>query len=118
MITLPKANMKRLLTLSLILAILGTSAVFGGEREKTVLKVKGMHCASCVSMIKKSVKKVDGVEEASVSLATGEVTVLFDPAKKPLENIVKAVTKMGYKVVDDDSTDASSKGCCDKETKE
>ena len=118
MITLLNTNMRRLLSLSLILGILGTSLVLAGEREKTVLKVKGMHCASCVSMIKKSVKKVDGVEEASVSLATGEVTILFDPAKKPLENIVKAVTKMGYKVVDDDSTDASSKGCCDKETKE
>ena len=118
MITLLKSNMKRLLALSLILAVLGTSAVLGGGREKTVLKVKGMHCPSCVSMIKKTVKKVDGVEEASVSLATGEVTVLFDPAKKPLENIVKAVNKMGYKVVDDDSTDTSSKGCCDKETNE
>ncbi len=104
--------------MSLILASLGASAALGGDREKTVLRVKGIHCASCVSMIKKSVKKVDGVEEASVSLATGEVTVLFDAAKKPMENVIKAATKMGYKVVDDDSTDASSKGCCDKETKE
>src|SRR3990172_4318748 len=104
MITLARGNVKRLLVLLLTLAFLTPSVIAAGEREKTVLKVKGMHCASCVSMIKKSVKKVDGVEEASVSLATGEVTILFDPAKKPLENIVKAVTKMGYKVVDDDST--------------
>lgn len=110
--------MKRLLALSLILAILGTSALLGGERERAVLKVKGMHCASCVSMIKKTVKKVDGVEETSVSLAAGEVTVLFDAAKKPMENVIKAVNKMGYKVIDDDSTDTPSKGCCDKESKE
>ncbi len=110
--------MKKIALLILAVTFFLSTLLLAGEKEKAVLKVKGIHCASCVSMIKKSVKKVDGVEEASVSLITGEVTVLFDPAKKPLENIVKAVNKMGYKVIDDDSTDASSKSCCDKETKE
>ena len=95
-----------------------STIALAGEKEKAVLKVKGIHCASCVSMIKKSVKKVNGVEEASVSLATGEVTVLFDPAKKPLENVVKAINKMGYKVVDEDSSSATAKGCCNPETED
>ena len=110
--------MKRLLVLLLSLAFLTPSVIAAGEKEKTVLKVKGMHCASCVSMVRKSVKKVDGVEEASVSIETGEVTVVYDPAKKPVESVVKAIHKMGYKVVDNDSSTATPKGCCDTKTDE
>jgi Cu+-exporting ATPase len=110
--------MKRLSFAVLTLSLMLSFVAVGGDLDKTVLKVKGIHCPSCVSMIKKTVKKVNGVEEASVSLETGEVTVLFDPAKKPIENVVRAINKMGYKVIGDDSTDTSSKGCCDKESKE
>lgn len=85
--------------MSLLIAL----TVTAGEKEKKVLKVKGIHCSSCVSMIRKTVKKIDGVEEAQVSLETGQVTVSFDSTKRPLKDVVTAINKMGYKVVENDS---------------
>ena len=110
--------MKPAAVLLSVLTFLIASVVFAGDKEKTILRVKGIHCASCVSMVKKTVKKVDGVEDASVSLESGKVTVVFDPAKKPMENVVKAINKMGYKVVDGDSTGSADKGCCKSEAEE
>ena len=36
----------------------------------TTLRIKGMHCASCVSRVEKGHKQVPGVSEANVNLAT------------------------------------------------
>lgn len=95
--------MKRSLAVFLPLILLLALTVTAGEKEKKVIRVKGMHCSSCASMIRKTVRKIDGVEEAQVSLETGHVTVLFDPAKKPVEDVVRAINKMGYKVAENDS---------------
>ena len=55
-----------------------------------------MHCASCVARIERSVKKVAGVAEASVNLATSRASVTYDPALASLDSIVAAVEKAGY----------------------
>lgn len=67
------------------------------EQSKTsVLDLQGMHCASCVARIERSLKKVAGVEEASVNLATNRARVTYDPAQASLETMVAAVEKAGY----------------------
>jgi len=86
------------------MSLLIAMTVTAGEKEKKVLKVKGIHCSSCVSMIRKTVRKIDGVEEAQVNLETGQVTVVFDSTKRPVKDVVTAINKMGYKVVENDST--------------
>ena len=45
------------------------------------LPVEGMTCASCVLRVEKALKKVDGVLEANVNLATEKVSVSFDEEK-------------------------------------
>jgi len=55
-----------------------------------------MHCASCVARIERSLKKVTGVEEAHVNLATNRASVTFDPARTSLAAMVAAVEKAGY----------------------
>lgn len=100
--------MNRILLVLVVSAVLASSVTLGGGKDKAVFKVKGMHCPSCVSMIKKTVKKIDGVEEVGADVESGEVSVLFDPARQPLENVVKAINTMGYKVVENDSTSATS----------
>ena len=37
---------------------------------KKTYEVKGMHCASCVRVLERALKKVNGVSEANVNLAT------------------------------------------------
>ncbi len=63
--------------------------------------IKGMHCASCVSVIEKSVGKLDGVEECNVNLATEQATVKYDPSKVTKETISTAVKNVGYQALMD-----------------
>ncbi len=68
------------------------------NRNATVtLELEGMTCASCVMRIEKKLKKVPGVAEASVNLATEKGTVSFDPTLTNVEGLVKAVEAAGYK---------------------
>ncbi len=64
--------------------------------ERSDLVVEGMHCASCVTRIERSLKRVDGVTDASVNLATGHATVKYDPAVLGPEALINAVVKAGY----------------------
>ncbi len=73
------------------------AAVAPSSGEMT-LPVEGMTCASCVRRIEKALSKVEGVQEASVNLATEKARVVFDPAKAGLEQFRAAVERAGYKV--------------------
>jgi len=64
--------------------------------ETSTLDIQGMHCASCVSRIEQSLKKVAGVSDASVNLATNRARVVFDPALAASESLIAAVEKAGY----------------------
>ncbi len=67
-------------------------------QTKTV-PIKGMHCASCVSLVEKALTKVDGVTEANVNLANQKATFTFDPSKVNDEHIKKAVSGVGYEAL-------------------
>ncbi|XOT94230.1 copper ion binding protein, partial [Alcaligenes pakistanensis] len=60
-----------------------------------------MTCASCVSRVEKIIAKVPGVQSAQVNLATNKATVNFEGAA-PIEAIMQAVEKGGYKVSQQD----------------
>lgn len=55
-----------------------------------------MHCASCVAVLERGLKKVPGVSLANVNLATEQATVSFDPIRCNQEDLSKAVEKVGY----------------------
>src|SRR5437870_4634953 len=63
---------------------------------KKTFSVKGMHCASCVLTIENSLKKLDGVSEATVNLATEKATVTYNPEKVTDERLSLAVASAGY----------------------
>ncbi|NNJ09011.1 copper-translocating P-type ATPase [Chloroflexales bacterium ZM16-3] len=65
------------------------------------LPVTGMTCASCVMRVEKALKKVPGVAEASVNLATEQAAVRFDPAQVKPQQIQAAVEAAGYGIVTD-----------------
>ena len=60
------------------------------------LAIRGMHCASCVSHVEKSLRKVPGVRDASVNLATEEGTVEYDEAIATPDALREAVERAGY----------------------
>jgi len=75
------------------MGISNSSAVF-----RETLSIQGMTCASCVGRVEKALKKVDGVEQANVNLATEQAVV---ESSAPLDRaaLVKAVERAGYDVV-------------------
>jgi len=67
--------------------------------QTLTLPVEGMTCASCVARVEKVLKKVDGVENAVVNLATEKVTLAFDPTKADLAQLAAVVDEAGYKLL-------------------
>jgi len=66
------------------------------QKQKLTFPVEGMTCASCVLRVEKALKKVDGVANASVNLATEKATLEFDPARTSLDMLQAAVANSGY----------------------
>ncbi len=64
---------------------------------KKTFPIKGMHCASCVRVLEKSLNKVEGVSDCVVNLATEQASVTYDPTKVKDEDLVSAVANVGYK---------------------
>ena len=67
--------------------------------ETLSLPVEGMTCASCVARVEKTLKKVDGVANVSVNLATEKATIHFDPSKVNLAVLQHVVADAGYMLV-------------------
>ncbi|HEY8490166.1 MAG TPA: heavy metal translocating P-type ATPase [Dehalococcoidia bacterium] len=66
------------------------------EQTRITIPVGGMTCASCVRRVERALKKVEGVEEATVNLATERATVAFDPTAVKLDALYQAVEEAGY----------------------
>ncbi len=66
---------------------------------KLVLKVKGMHCASCSMLIDKLLSKQDGVISVKTSYGAEKTSVEFDEGKISLEKIDQFVNKIGYDII-------------------
>ena len=60
------------------------------------LGIGGMTCASCVNRVERALKKVPGVTEASVNLATESARVSFVPGGEVEALIRRAVRNAGY----------------------
>ncbi len=65
-------------------------------RRKVQFPVEGMTCASCVNRIERFLRKVDGVDDATVNLATERATVTFDPMRVNVPDLGRAVEAAGY----------------------
>ena len=64
--------------------------------------VTGMSCAACSAGIERTVKKLNGVEAVQVSLMGESMQVEYDQTKITKEQILSAVTGLGYGVKDYD----------------
>jgi P-type Cu+ transporter len=90
------------------------------KAKEVTLMVEGMTCASCSSAVERSLKKLDGVEIASVNLATNKATIKYDGSKVKIAELKKAVEKAGYVPKDIEKTLATDEDQIrkDKESKD
>lgn len=69
------------------------------DKKETTLQIAGMTCAACAVRIEKGLKKIDGVEDASVNFALEKSKVTFDPSRSNVNQLKEKVESLGYKVV-------------------
>ena len=69
-----------------------------GPSTELQLAIEGMTCASCVNRIERFLRATDGVESASVNLATEVATIRYLPEVAGREQLVGAVEAAGYDV--------------------
>lgn len=65
------------------------------------LNIHGMTCAACAQASERAVKKLPGIEEASVNFSTEKLSVRFEDGKLSMEEIVAAIEKAGYQADED-----------------
>ena len=59
-------------------------------------KVKGMHCASCASAVERILKKLEGVQDASVNLLSEQVSITSDAYLQDIRVMQQALEKAGF----------------------
>ena len=66
---------------------------------KYVLKVKGMHCASCSILIDKLIGKQPGITSIKTSYGAEKTAIEFDESKISVERIDELINKLGYDLI-------------------
>ena len=61
-------------------------------------KITGMTCAACAKAVERVVKKLDGVEEQNVNIATEKLNIVYDRSKVNFDDIKCVIEKAGYGV--------------------
>ena len=64
--------------------------------EQLRLEIEGMTCASCVARVEKALNGLEGVDRASVNLATERATVAFDRSQLGVDQLIGAVESIGF----------------------
>ncbi|MFF2448621.1 heavy metal translocating P-type ATPase [Neobacillus sp. NPDC058068] len=67
--------------------------------KETNLQISGMTCAACATRIEKGLKKLAGVETATVNLALEKSAIKYDSTVIKVEDIEKKIRDLGYDVV-------------------
>ena len=71
-------------------------------------KVQGMSCAGCAKNVEQTAGRLNGVAEAGVNFATETLRVSYNPELVSIMEVVKAVEKAGFKLLEEESIDAEA----------
>jgi len=88
------------------------------DTEKKTFAITGMTCASCAQTIEKATRKLDGVLESNVNLATEKMNIQYDASTVSVTDIMDAVSNAGYEAHEDIESSESVDGDREKKQKE
>lgn len=74
--------------------------------KKEAYKIQGIHCASCVLTIERTLQKQAGVKSASVNFANETALIEFDENLISENKLAKAVSDIGYKLLNNNEPPA------------
>ncbi len=66
------------------------------NEQTHTFKIKGMHCASCASIIERTLKKSGDVAAVEVNYGTEKAKVSFDSSKVTAHDLSKHIEPLGY----------------------
>ncbi len=66
------------------------------ERCKLEVGIDGMSCAACSARIERGLNRLEGVDRASVNLATERAELAFDPERVSPGEVVQTIESLGY----------------------
>ena len=69
------------------------------HQKEVQLPITGMTCAACATRIEKGLQKQEGVQEANVNLALEKATIKYNPSETNVNNFIKKIDDLGYKVI-------------------
>ena len=75
--------------------------------KKTVLKISGMHCASCAANIENALQKETGIQSANVNFASEKLHVEFNPDQINIDKIQKKIKDLGYEGLTENQNEES-----------
>ena len=78
-------------------------------------KVEGMTCSVCAGRVEKVTKKIEGVQDSIVNLATEKLTITIDEDVVSYSDIKSAVEKAGYKLIREEEQESKVKKLSDKD---
>jgi Cu+-exporting ATPase len=85
--------------------------------KKRTIKIKGMHCASCVKAIENTLEDKKGIKSAVVNLANEKATVEYDEKIIGMKEIKTAIEQTGYQVAEEGEQNKKSQGVAKKQKK-
>ena len=66
--------------------------------ERIIAPVEGMTCASCVARVEKSIRKIEGIKNVSVNLATEKAMIEYETGMVDLQKVAENIEDAGYKI--------------------
>ncbi|MFA7168886.1 MAG: heavy metal translocating P-type ATPase [Sphaerochaetaceae bacterium] len=77
--------------------------------EKKDICVGNMECAACSASVERVLKKLDGMQQVAVNLATEKAHVEYDPQKLSMERIEQTIRKAGFTVIENEAEQKEEK---------
>ena len=78
-----------------------TGARLGNRFHHESLRIDGMDCPTCATVIEHALQRMEGVLEASVSYAAERLRLEFDSEKIGREAILQRIEALGYVVLEE-----------------
>lgn len=64
--------------------------------KEIIIKLNGLHCASCIMNIEMELEDLKGVKDAEGSYAKSEMKVNFNEAETSPEKLLEIIKNLGY----------------------
>jgi len=77
----------------------GYEAVERASTRVASIPIGGMTCTACAAAVERSVRKLPGIELASVNFATEKASITYDPSRVRMSEIKAAISKAGYQAL-------------------